>query len=145
MTAAGAGRLYTPELLALAVDLARFPLADDLPLRGEARSRSCGSTLELGLAMQGESIARLGLRARACAVGQAAAAIFARAASGKRPQDLIAAERAIAAWLEGVGALPDWPGLELLQPARNYPARHGAILLPWKAALAALNKGDVAS
>ena len=145
MTAAGAGRLYTPELLALAVDLARFPMTDDLDLRGEAQSRSCGSTLEVGLAIDGQVVARLGMRVRACAVGQAAAAIFARAAPGKRAQDLTEAESAIGTWLVSGGALPDWPGLELLQPARAYPARHGAILLPWKAALAALNKGDAAS
>ncbi|QYU66279.1 hypothetical protein J4558_14920 [Leptolyngbya sp. 15MV] len=55
------------------------------------------------------------------------------------------AEAGIALWLSGAGPRPDWPGLELLEPARAYPARHAAILLPWKAALAALNKRDTAS
>jgi len=34
---------------------------------------------------------------------------------------------------------PDWPDLALVAPARAYPARHGAMLLPWKAAAAALS------
>jgi hypothetical protein len=34
--------------------------------------------------------------------------------------------------------MPDWPGIALLRRARDYPGRHGAILLAWDAALAAL-------
>lgn len=99
----------------------------------------------MALALHGTRIARIGLRARACAVGQAAAALFARAAPGLTSADLTQAEGEIAGWLSGSAPLPSWPGLELLEPARGYPARHAAILLPWKAALAALNKGDTAS
>ena len=43
------------------------------------------------------------------------------------------------AWLAGEAHPPDWPGLAPIEPARAYPARHGAMLLPWKAALAALS------
>ena len=134
--------LYTPDVLALATGLAAFPLTDDLPLRGEARSRSCGSTLLIGLEPDGAGrIARLGLRAQACAIGQAAAAIFAGHAVGRSAAELAAAETALAAWLDGTGAMPDWPGLAAIAAARDYPARHGAILLAWRAALSALSSG----
>ena len=43
------------------------------------------------------------------------------------------------AWLAGDGPVPGWPDLALVEPARAHPARHGAMLLPWKAALAALS------
>jgi NifU-like protein involved in Fe-S cluster formation len=43
------------------------------------------------------------------------------------------------AWLDDEGPAPDWPDLTLVAPARAYPARHGAMLLPWKAAAAALS------
>ncbi len=141
---ASAATLYTPQVLALATSLASFPLDDGLPLRGEARSQRCGSSLTLGLALSLDgSIARVGLAAHACAVGQAAAAIFARAAPGLAPADIAIAEAAIAAWLEAaardeVAPLPDWPGLGVIAPAAAFPARHGAILLAWRAALAAL-------
>ena len=137
---AGAERLYTPELLGLAVSLADYPADALLPHHGSARSRSCGSTLDLDLALDaGDRIERLGMRVRACAVGQAAAAIFAASASGKEAGELAAARSALAAWLSDGGALPDWPGISALEPAREYPARHGAIMLPWTAALDALS------
>jgi len=134
-----AQRLYTPELLALAVDLARWP-----PLvavrHGEARSPTCGSTLALDLVLDDAGgIAELGMRVRACAVGQAAAAVFARQALGRDQAALAATLTQLEAWLTSGGEVPNWPGIEPLVPARAYPARHGAMLLPWKAALAALS------
>lgn len=131
--------LYSPDILAAAVALADFPIDPGLPLSGEARSRSCGSTLALALALDGEGrIARVGCRAQACAVGQAAAHVFLAAAAGRTADEVAEARRVLAAWLTGEGAVPDWPGIALLDPARDYPARHGAILLAWDAALAAL-------
>jgi NifU-like protein involved in Fe-S cluster formation len=134
---AGATALYTPEVLALATGLARFPLGEDLPLRGNARSQSCGSTLEVGLALDDGRISQVGLRTHACAIGQAAAAIFAEAATGRTVPEIAAAEREVADWLTG-GPLPTWPGIQAIAAAAAYPARHGAVLLPWRAALSAL-------
>ncbi len=134
-----AARLYSPEVLALATRLAAFPLDDDLPLRGAARSPACGSRIELGLACDvAGRITRIGLKAQACAIGQAAAAIFADAAQGHSRADLATSLAALEAWLGGAGGLPDWPGLAAIAPARDFPGRHGAMLLPWKAALQAL-------
>lgn len=139
---AATAALYTPEVLARAVELSAYPLADDLRLRGSARSQSCGSSLELGLAVDDTGrIERLGLRCHACAIGQAAAAIFAAAAPGRDRAGIAEAERALSAWLVG-GGLPDWPGLEQLARARDYPGRHGALLLPWRAALDALSSSS---
>ena len=135
-----AQRLYTPELLALAVELAEYPPLDSAPARGEARSPTCGSTLAMDLSLDGQGrIARLGMRVRACAVGQASAAIFARHAPGRDLAAIRAALVRLEAWLDDEGPAPDWPDLVLVEPARAYPARHGAMLLPWKAALAALS------
>lgn len=138
-------RLYTPEVLAATVELAAYPLDANLTLRGEARSASCGSRLELGLALGIDGrIARTGIAARACAIGQASAAIFAAGVVGCTPQDVIDAHGAIARWLAGAGAMPGWPRLALVAPAAAYPARHGAMLLPWVAAIRALEQGNPA-
>jgi NifU-like protein involved in Fe-S cluster formation len=135
-----AAKIYTPELLALAVELAKWPPLTDADQRGEARSPTCGSTLAMDLALDDSGgIARLGMRVRACAVGQASAALFARHASGKTAGELAAMLGNLETWLAHEAELPDWPGLALIEPARGYPARHGAMLLPWKAALAALS------
>lgn len=139
---ASTAALYTPDVLALATALAEYPLTDTLPLRGNARSPSCGSTIELGLALEGGKVGRIGLRAQACAIGQAAAAIFAAGAAGRDRAAIALAEREIAAWLSG-GVQPAWPGLATIAAAAAYPARHGAVLLAWRAALSALPSADL--
>jgi NifU-like protein involved in Fe-S cluster formation len=136
----GAERLYTPELLALTLKLAEYPWDAALPLTGRARSKSCGSTLEIGLALgEAGGIEKLGLKVHACAVGQATAAIFAAAVAGRTLAEIEAARAAMLAWLSDTGPAPDWPGIAAIEPARAYPARHGAMMLPWDAALAALS------
>lgn len=127
--------LYTPEVLGLATGLAAWPLDESLPLQAEARSKSCGSMLRLGLETDEQGrIARIGMRAQACAIGQAAAAIFATGAIGLSAAEIDQADRAIAFWLSGTAAMPDWPGLAAIAAAKDYPARHAAIRLAWQAA-----------
>ena len=132
-------KLYTREILRLATGLAAHPLDDMLVLRGNARSKICGSAIELGLQIDGDGrIVRAGTKVTACAVGQAAAALFIGGATGKARAEIQLALSGIEAWLAGRGELPDWAGIEAIDAARDYPGRHGAIVLPWKAALAIL-------
>lgn len=133
-------KLYSPALLGLATGLADFPLTDDLPLKAEARSRSCGSVIALGLALdEAANISRIGMQVSACAIGQASAALLAQGAAGREAEAITAATAGLEAWLAGEGVLPDWPGIDALAPARDHPGRHGALLLPWTAACAALS------
>lgn len=141
MADAPADRLYNTDILRLAVTLAEYPLDRVFEVMGEAHSRSCGSHLSIGLDVDNtDRIAKLGLRVNACAIGQAAATLFARHAIGRGMTDITTACRQVETWLRERGELPDWPGLAILAPARDYPARHDAALLPWKAASAALSK-----
>lgn len=136
----GGAALYTPAILALAVELAEHPLDDSLPRRGEAHSRVCGSRVTVGLLPAADgTIGRIGARVSACAIGQAAAALFLRSATGRSAAEISAAIGEIEAWLVDGAALPGWPGIAELASARPFSARHPAILLPWKAALAALS------
>lgn len=132
--------LYTPDILALAVSLVEWPLADDLPNQAEMRSQSCGSVVRIGLMLgDGGQVARFGVRAQACALGQASAAILAARVTGQGPAELMAARDSLTAFLSGERGDPgDWPGIEHLASALPYPARHGSILLPWRAAVVAL-------
>lgn len=143
MTAASAkpaAKLYTPEILALATGLASYPHDPSLPLQGEARSRTCGSMIRLGLALDGDDrIARIGMQVSACAIGQASAMLLAQSAGDRTAGALAAINRDWELWLADAGPLPDWPGAAILAPARDHPARHGALLLPWKAASNALS------
>ncbi|WP_209347617.1 iron-sulfur cluster assembly scaffold protein [Pontixanthobacter sp. CEM42] len=144
MTASqGAARLYTPEILGLAVELADYPITEEQVLRANVRSRSCGSTLAIAIEpREDSSIQSIGLQVSACATGQASAAIFAKAAKGTTKADLQRAMRSLEVWLANGSDLCDWPSLALLTEARAYPARHEAIMLPWRAAVAALSKGE---
>ena len=142
MTARPAAKLYSPALLGLATELAAFPLDDTLPLRAEARSRSCGSVIALGLALAKDGhVGQIGMTVSACAIGQASAALLARSAIGADPASIIDTAATLTTWLAGESGLPDWPGLDVLAPALPHPGRHGALLLPWKAACEALSSG----
>ncbi|UIP05782.1 iron-sulfur cluster assembly scaffold protein [Erythrobacter sp. SDW2] len=139
-TGRSSGSIYTPEILSLAVELAKYPLSEALPLRGSARSKTCGSTLEIRVSCdESGGIAAIGMKVTACAIGQASAAIFARHAVGTGLDSVLASSLALEKWLSSESDLPDWPDLSLIARARDYPARHGAILLPWKAAEQALS------
>ncbi len=143
MTAPRPAKLYSPALLGLATGLAQFPYDPALPLLAEARSRTCGSVIMLGLAVvDGARIDRIGMQVSACAIGQASAMLLAHHACGMDGQAVFDTADALEQWLVGEGALPDWPGLDVLDPARDHPGRHGALLLPWKAACMALSRGE---
>lgn len=146
MNAPAAAPLYTPGILALAVELAAFPLDADLTLRGEAASRVCGSRIAMGLIVTEDGrIARIGAQVTACAIGQAAAAVFLRHARGKSADELAASLAQMERWLQHSGSdLPNWAGLIQLEPARAFPGRHAAMLLPWQAAMAALSMSPAA-
>lgn len=135
-------KLYTPRLLSLSAQLADFPFDAPFDLSAEARSRTCGSMLELGLDFdEAAKVDRIGMQVSACAVGQSSAAVLALSAKGRAPADFTAVHAAIKTWLAGDGSLPDWPGFDALEPALDHPGRHGALLLPWNAAVQALSSG----
>lgn len=132
--------LYTPDMLGLAASLARYPLDKNFTVRASSRSKTCGSSLTIGLELAtSDSIQSVGLQVTACAIGQSSAAILARNADGVSPQRIRETYDGLRAWLEGRGDLPDWPELAILTPAQDRPGRHGALLLPWEAAVSALS------
>lgn len=138
----GAGRvLYTPEILSLAVSLIEWPMQDDLSCQAELRSQSCGSVVRVGVDLDAAgNVARFGVDARACALGQASAAVLADHVTGQDRAALIATRDALTAFFAGECTDPgDWPGTQHLASALPYPARHGSILLPWRAVVAALD------
>lgn len=139
-------RLYSPRLLMLSARLAEFPYDESLPLTATARSRTCGSSITLGIdrAASGE-IARIGMMVTACAVGQSSAAILADAIVGTRAEQVAQTRGQIELWLKAEGEAPLWPQFDALVAARDHPGRHGALLLPWTAAVEALSSHATSS
>jgi len=132
--------LYNMDVLRLAASVADFPPLADAQARDERRSPTCGSRMTVTLALDADGrIAAIGLDAKACALGQAAAAILAKGAIGKDHAAIAAASEGWRAYLSRESdALPDWPGLELLAAGRDYPARHPSMRLAFEAASAAM-------
>ncbi|WP_315763055.1 iron-sulfur cluster assembly scaffold protein [Sphingomonas sp. Y38-1Y] len=127
--------LYNQQILRLA---ASVPFDTRLPEphgSSEKRSPVCGSrvTVDVRLDDAGQ-VAEIGMRVRACALGQAAAALMAEHAVGKSAADLAEARDALTAWLAGSGPVPAWPGLDLFEPALPHSARHPSVRLAFEAA-----------
>jgi len=99
------------------------------------RSPICGSRVTVDVVMNGEGrIAELGQEVRACALGQASAALMGEHAIGRSPAELAEARDALTAFLAGERDDPgDWPGLDLFAPARPHKARHPSIRLAFEA------------
>ena len=82
-----------------------------------------------------QRVAELGLEARACALGQASAALLAEGAMGRSLAELEVARDALATFLNGERDSPgDWPGLAIFTPALPHRARHASIRLAFEAA-----------
>lgn len=128
--------LYTLDILRLSAATADYPRLTSPDAGAQRRATTCGSTIAIDLSFEADGRVRsYGHEVRACALGQAAATILARAIVGRSVAELIVARDSLALWLANDEApMPDWPQIDLLARARAYPARHGAIRLPFEAA-----------
>lgn len=133
------GSLYSIDVLRMAASVADFPPLAAADASEERRSPTCGSRMTVSLRLDDEGrIAAIGLDAKACALGQAAAAILAHGAAGADRTAIEQASEAWRAYLAGESeTLPAWPGLALLAAGRDYPARHPSMRLAFEAAAVA--------
>ena len=142
MSEADLVRLYSGRILALAADI---PHLGRLPApQGTARRRSplCGSTLTADVVLREGRVAGFAQEVKACALGQASAAIAGGAMIGRSLAELRAARDALAAMLKEGGPVPPAPfdGYEVLLPARDYRNRHASILLVLEATVEAMEQ-----
>ena len=127
--------LYGADILRLAASVPSGGRLAEPMGTAERRATLCGSRVAVDVDLDAAGrVEALGMEVRACALGQASAALLARDAAGRTAADLAAARDAVAAWMAGAGDAPDWPGVEVLAPARAHPARHAAVRLPFEAA-----------
>ena len=138
--------LYTRDILRLAASIPHLGPLEGADARAEKSAPLCGSRVAVAVTLDEASrIAALGQEVKACALGQASAALMGSHAPGRRAADLDSARAALADWLAGRRDDPGgWPGLEIFAEARRFPARHGAILLPFEAAAEAARAAQMA-
>ena len=131
--------LYTTEILRLAARLNGPRSLDREDGRAELRSLICGSRVTTAVTLDDEGkVAALSQTVHACAFGQASSALLEQGAIGRDASQVESALADLDRWLAGGEAVPDWCGVSALAPARSRKSRHGAILLPFRALLAAM-------
>lgn len=140
-------KLYSTRILALAADV---PHLGRLPApQGTARRRSplCGSTVTADVVVRDGRIAAFAQDVKACALGQAAAAVLGAAVLGRSLAELHQARAALAAMLRDDGPAPAEPfgQFEVLRAAQGYKNRHASILLALDAACAAMEAAEAAA
>jgi NifU-like protein involved in Fe-S cluster formation len=128
--------LYNRDILRLAASIPHQRRLEAPQASVEKRSPVCGSRVTVDIVLdEAGRVAALGQDVKACALGQAAAALMGAAAPGRTAADLAAARDALAGFLAGSRDDPgDWPGLTLFADARPFTARHRSILLAFEAA-----------
>ncbi len=130
--------LYTTEILRLAASLKEPNALEREDGRAELRSPTCGSRVTTTVQLDDSGrVAALSQRVHACAFGQSSAALVEQSAIGRSAGEVGQALADLEAWLAGSDLEPGW-GLDALAPARSRKSRHGAILLPFRALLAAI-------
>jgi len=140
-------KLYSARILGLAADI---PHLGRLPHpQGSARRRSplCGSTITADVVVQDGRITDFAQDVKACALGQASAAVLGQVALGRSLPELEAAREALRAMLKEGGPVPPAPfdGYEVLLPARDYKNRHASIMLALEAVCEAMEAAQAAA
>lgn len=127
--------LYNRDILRLAASIPHFGRLERPQASVEKRSPVCGSSVVVDVVLDREGrVAALGQEVKACALGQASAALMGSNALGRSPAELVAARDDLAAFLSGGREDPGaWPGLDVLKGARPFTARHASILLAFEA------------
>jgi NifU-like protein involved in Fe-S cluster formation len=134
--------LYNREILRLAASIPHQGRLAAPDATSEKRSPVCGSRVMVDVVLDREGrVTALGQEVKACALGQASAALMGRHVIGTSAADLAAARDALAAFLKGDSQDPGpWPCLSLFADARPFAARHPSILLPFEAAAEAASQ-----
>lgn len=140
-------KLYSARILALAADIPLTDRLDAPDATARRRSPLCGSTVTVDVSLSGGRIARFGQDVKACALGQASAAILGGVVIGRSRAEIEIARDQLSAMLRSGGPVPDAPfdGYEVLLPARDYRNRHASIMLALDATAEAMAEAEAKS
>jgi NifU-like protein involved in Fe-S cluster formation len=134
--------IYSKRVLELAADIPRLGRLAQPQASAKAHSRLCGSTVTIDLSMQDGVVSDFAHDVRACALGQASSSLMARNIIGASPEELHALREKMFAMLKQGGPPPDgkWAEFAVLEPVRNYKARHASTMLTFDAVVDALGQ-----
>ena len=132
-------KLYSGRILQLAAEMPKVGRLAEPSATAKKRSPLCGSTVSVDLQIENDQITDYRQDVKACALGQAAAAVVGAQIVGLTLADVQKGRDQLFAMLKEDGPVPDAPfsELEVLLPAKDYKNRHASILLAFDATLEA--------
>jgi NifU-like protein involved in Fe-S cluster formation len=132
--------VYNQRILALAADIPRLGRLDAPDASATAHSKLCGSTVTVDLKMEGDVVTDFAHQVKACALGQASSSIMARNVIGARSGELRELRESVRRMLKENGSPPTgkWDDIAVLEPVRDYKARHASTMLTFDAVVSAI-------
>lgn len=137
--------VYNKRILQLAADIPRQGRLPAPDASATAHSKLCGSTVTVDLVLRDGKVADFAHDVKACALGQASSSIMARNVVGSTPDELREIRDTVRKMLKENGAPPSqgkWADVAVLEPVRDYKARHASTLLTFDAVVDAISKAQ---
>ncbi|HEY8162926.1 MAG: iron-sulfur cluster assembly scaffold protein [Methylocystis sp.] len=137
-------KVYNARILELAGNIPRLGRLENPDASAKGHSKLCGSTITVDLNLRDGKVTDYAHELKACALGQASASIMARNVIGSTPEELRDAREALRKMLKENGPPPagKWADLAVLEPVRDYKARHGSTMLAFDAVADAVTQAE---
>ena len=134
--------VYNKRILELAGNIPRLGRLATPDASATAHSRLCGSTVTVDLRMDGDTVTDFAHEVKACALGQASSSIMARHIIGAKAPELRKLRETVRQMLKENGSPPDgsWADIAVLEPVRDYKARHASTMLTFDAVVSAIDQ-----
>jgi NifU-like protein involved in Fe-S cluster formation len=135
--------VYNRRILELAGSIPRLGRLPEPDASATAHSKLCGSTVTVDLKMDGDTVTDFAHEVKACALGQASSSIMARHIIGAKADELRALREGVRKMLKESGAPPangKWADVAVLEPVRDYKARHASTMLTFDAVVDAIGQ-----
>jgi len=135
--------IYNKRIIELAGNIPRLGRLPDPDASATAHSKLCGSTVKIDLKMDGSVVTDFAHDVKACALGQASSSIMARNVVGAKADELRDLRETVRKMLKENGEPPKdgrWADIAVLEPVRDYKARHASTLLTFDAVVDAVNQ-----
>ena len=136
--------VYNSRILELAGNIPRLGRLPAPDATATAHSKLCGSTVTIDLKMDGGVVTDFAHDVKACALGQASSSIMASHVVGSTASELRELRETVRKMLKENGPPPSgkWADIAVLEPVRDYKARHASTLLTFDAVVSALDQID---
>ena len=132
--------IYNQRILELAGNIPRLGRLPNPDASAKAHSRLCGSTVVVDLRVENGRVVDFAHDVKACALGQASSSLMARHVIGATAEELNDLRDRMTRMLKANGPPPQgkWADFAVLEPVRDYKARHASTLLTFDAVADAL-------